>query len=113
MTPLESDPVLPGVAPFGLTARSFLAIDNPNVVISTWKRAEDGDGSIVRLTEVSGHAQTVHLTTPLLRLEKVQTCSLLEHCNNPIPLEDGDAVFEMQPFTIVTLRLVTSPEKKP
>lgn len=113
MTPLESDPVPASVAPFGDAAKSFLAIDNPNVVMSTWKRAEDGDGSIVRLTEVSGHPQTVRLSTPYLRLEKVQTCSLLEQCNNPVPLHDGTAVFEMQPFAIVTLRLVTIPETKP
>jgi hypothetical protein len=113
MTPLERDPVSASFAPFGDTTRSFLAIDNPDVVMSTWKRAEDGDGSIVRLTEISGRTQTVRLTTPHLRLEKVQTCSLLEECNDPVPMRDGTAVFEMKPFTIITLRLVTSPETKP
>jgi alpha-mannosidase len=113
MTPLESDPVPASFTPFGDTTMSFLAIDNPNVVMSTWKRAEDGDGSIVRLTEISGRTQAVHLATPHLLLDKVQTCSLLEECNDLVPVRDGSAVFEMKPFTIITLRLVTSPETKP
>lgn len=113
MTPLESDPVPANLMPSGDVKRSFLAIDNPDVVMSTWKRAEDGHGSIVRLTEIAGRTQTVHLSTPHLQLEQVQACSLLEDCKQLLPVRNGSVSFEMKPFAIVTLRLMTDPEGKP
>ena len=113
MTPLESDPVAASFTPAGDAERSFLTLDAPNVVMSTWKRAEDGLGSIVRLTETAGRTQTVHLSTPHLHLKEARTCSLLEDCTQVLPLRNGNVSFDIQPFAIVTLRLITEPEREP
>lgn len=111
MTPLESDAVPASPSPDGIHSASFLSINNANVVMSAWKRAEDGNGSIVRLTEIAGLAETVHLRTPHLVVEKAWRCSLLEECGEELPVVDGGVVMKLKPFEIVTLRLLTQPEK--
>ena len=112
MTPLESDVVSASLRPSPVHSASFLTLDNANVVLSTWKRAEDGNGSILRFTEIAGQPQTLHLSTPHLQLDKVWKCSLLEECTQELPVRDGGVAIEMKPFEILTLRLETQPEKQ-
>jgi alpha-mannosidase len=113
MTPLESDPIPASFAPSSQSSASFLIVDNPNVVLSTWKRAEDGDGSIVRLTEIAGQQETVQLRTPHLRLQRVQQCSLLEDCTGDLPIRNDSVAVQLKPFEILTLKLQTLPESRP
>lgn len=111
MTPLESDAVPASFSPDRIHSASFLSLDNPNVVISAWKRAEGGEGSILRLTEIAGLDGTLHLRAPHLIIEKAWRCSLLEECGEELPVVDGGVVMKLKPFEIVTLRLLTQPEK--
>ena len=111
MTPLESDTVAASVTPNSDFSASFLAVDNPDVVLSTWKRAEDGRGSVVRLTEIAGHTEGVHLNTRHMHLQRVQRCSLVEDCAGDLAVHDDGVAFDMKPFEILTLRLETRPEK--
>lgn len=113
MTPLESDAVAASPTPSPVDSASFLTLDNANVVLSTWKLAEDGHGSVLRLTEIAGRPEALHLSTPQLRLKRVWRCSLLEECTQELPVRDGGVAMEMKPFEILTLRLETQPEKRP
>lgn len=113
MTPLESDAVPASMTPDDIHGASFLSVGNANVVMSAWKRAEDGNGSILRLTEIEGSQEMVHLRTPHLVIEKAWRCSLLEDCAEELPVQDGSVVMKLKPFEIVTLRLQTQPEKMP
>jgi len=113
MTPLESDVVPASFTPSAVHSTSFLRLDNANVVLSTWKRAEDGHGSIVRLAEIAGSPETLHLSTPHLRIKKAWRCSLLEDCVEELPVGDGGVAITLKPFEILTLRLETQPEKTP
>jgi alpha-mannosidase len=45
-------------------ARSFLAVDGPNVALGALKPAEDGDGLILRLHESAGGRGPVTITPP-------------------------------------------------
>lgn len=90
-----------------------MSINNPNVVMSTWKRAEDEHGSVVRLIEIAGHQEVVQLDTPHLQIVKAWRCSLLEDCAEQLPVRNGSIVMKMNPFEIMTLRLETQPEKMP
>jgi hypothetical protein len=110
MTPLESDTVSASATPNSDSSASFLVVDNPDVV-STWKRAEDGRGSIVRLTEIAGRTEGVHINTPHLHLQRAQRCSLVEDCAGDLAVHDDGVAFDMKPFEILTLRLETRPEK--
>ena len=113
MTPLESDTVPASLAPSNVHSASFLTLDNANVVLSSWKHAEDGHGSIVRLTEIAGQPETLRMSTPHLQLQSVARCSLLEDCAEELPVRDGGVVMKLKPFEILTLRLETQPEKMP
>lgn len=113
MTPLESDAVPASLTPSAVHSGGFLALDNANVVLSTWKRAEDGHGSILRLTEIAGRTETLRLSTPHLQIESAWRCSLLEDNIQELTVRDGSLVTKMKPFEILTLRLETQPEKMP
>lgn len=113
MTPLESDPMPASLTPSTTHSASFLKLDNENVVLSTWKRAEDGHGSILRLTEIAGQPETLHMSTPHLHMEKVWQCTLLEECSTELPVREGSVAMKLKPFEILTLRLETQPEKMP
>jgi alpha-mannosidase len=58
--------VVPG-APAPAEPRSFASVDDPNLVLDTIKRAEDGDGIVLRLYECHGArgAATVRLDVPV------------------------------------------------
>ena len=113
MTPLESDPVSASFTPSPIVAASFLQLDNPNVVLSTWKRAESGDGSILRLTEIAGHSEAVRLSFPHLQLIRAQQCSLLELCERNLSTDNGSVTLELKPYEILTVHLETQPEETP
>ena len=53
--------------PLPAESASFLTIDNPAVMLVTWKMAEDGKGTVLRLQEIAGHRQdaTVQFTAPI------------------------------------------------
>ena len=90
----------PAVAP-------VVAVDQPNVVIETVKRAEDGNGIIVRLYEHHRSRRRVALTAafPIVHAER---CDLLEQplADESCLLEDNIVSFEITPYRIVTLRLI-------
>ena len=50
----------------GKKAAPALLIDNPSVVLSAWKKAEDGRGYILRLYETTGQEQSAVLSFPAL-----------------------------------------------
>jgi alpha-mannosidase len=89
---------------------SLLTVDAPNVVIETVKRAEDGNGIIVRLYESQRQRRRVTLRTAF-KVSAAARVNLLEE-----PFDDGSPVtahpegqavaFPIRPYEIVTLRLV-------
>ena len=109
LTPLESDPVnatfTPGLLPSDQA--SLLKVDNPNVALITWKMAEDGDGTIVRLEEVAGQAENAHLSSPYFGISEAWRCSGLEDNQSSVIPVDGGIQVSLRPFEIVTLRLRT------
>ncbi len=83
---------------------SFLNVDRPNVVIETVKRAEDGEGLVVRLYESQRRRGPVTLQTGF-ELEKVERTNLLETPRETLQTSGNRVTFEIKPFEIVTLRL--------
>jgi hypothetical protein len=109
LTPLESDQVNATLAPGPLPTEqaSLLKIDNPNVVLVTWKMAEDGDGSIVRLEEIAGQDSKAQLRSSFFAIDDAWRCSGLEDNQDKLALVDGGVQLSLRPFEIVTLRLRT------
>lgn len=96
---------------------SFLTVSDPDVLLSTWKPAEDGNGTILRFLNLDGTAHTVTVQTPLLQLEHVWQADAVERNQKPLPLEGTDGFqFTMPPHGIVTVRLLgrdVTPAPKP
>jgi alpha-mannosidase len=71
-TPLEPDQIrsqdkaLDLPRPLNGNEASFLTIDDPDLLLDTWKPAEDGKGTILRFIDLGGEPRTVTIHTPLL-----------------------------------------------
>jgi alpha-mannosidase len=84
---------------------SLIFAEQPNVVIETVKRAEDGNGIIVRLYESQRRRGTVTLTAGFA-LAEVWHTNLLEHNDEQLQTQGNQISFSLAPYEIVTLRLV-------
>ena len=85
----------------------FLEVEDPNVLLETWKPAEDGDGTVMRFLDFGGTERTVTVRIPNLRLDRVWQTDAVERGKAPLPVtSDGQFHFTMHPHEIVTLRVV-------
>ena len=83
----------------------LLAIDAPNMVIETVKRAEDGDGVIVRLYESQRQRGPVTLTTGY-PLKAAWRTSLLEDNGEALTVDGNSLQLNVRPYEIINLRLL-------
>jgi hypothetical protein len=88
----------------GPPSSSFLSVQPATVAVAAIKRAEDGQGLIVRLVETAGQRTEASLVAGFA-VGEVFACDLLE--NNLAPVRLDSLAFK--PFEIVTVRL-TLPE---
>jgi len=114
MTPLEVTQLTPSPLPTRLpvTATSFLSLSGADIAISTWKLAEDGNGSILRLQELAGKPGTVRISSDLLDIREAWQCSLLEENKSRLDAASGELQVPVRPFEVLTLRLVSGPKAK-
>jgi alpha-mannosidase len=111
LTPLERDDV-PGTqdsSSLPISEASLLEIENPGVTLLTWKRAEDSDGTILRLQDTAGVASNIKIHCPFLKFERAWLCNLLEDNQAEIKIQGGDLNVPIKPFQVLTLRLHTTP----
>ena len=87
------------------TVGSLVAVDAPNIVIETVKRAEDGNGVIVRLYESHRRRGEVTLTTGF-PLAAAWRTNLLEENQTELACADNQVRLTVKPYEIVTLRVV-------
>lgn len=111
MTPLESDHAGPGPFPHTLhdTSASLLHVTPDSVVVTTWKLAEDGEGSILRLEESAGRAEEVAVDSSHLKIRQAWLCNALEQKTKELALGADGVHLTIPAFGIVTLRLATQP----
>ena len=117
MTPLEADEVtrqdkalnLP--RPLNGKQDSFLKVDDPNLVLDTWKPAEDGKGTILRFLDLGGAARSVNVQTPLFHLQQAWQTDAVERNQKPLSLAGTNGFeFTIHPHEIVTVRIVAGDE---
>ncbi len=116
VTPLEKDDIqsqdkalnLP--RPLDGEQGSFLTVDDPDLLLDTWKPAEDGDGTILRFLDLGGAARTVTVSTPLLTIDRAVQTDAVERNERALEL-DGPHSFQflVRPHQIVTVRVVGAP----
>ena len=89
----------------------FLALDGLSLSLGSLKRAEDGDGLILRLHEPHGNRgrATLRFPMPLSRIERVNLLEELAESPAPVLADDRRAVhLDVRPFEVVSLRIVLS-----
>jgi len=111
MTPAEVDQItsqdkaLDSPRPLDAAQGSFVQVDQPNVVLVTWKMAEDGDGTILRFLEVGGQAKPVDVQIPRLDVKSAWSSDALERKQAALETSAHGFRFSVKPFQIVTVRL--------
>jgi len=90
--------------------QSFVSVDDADVLLDTWKPAENGNGTILRLIDLGGKARDVKVEIPLVALGKVALTDAVERDLKTIA-PDGPHRFTvtMGPHQIVTVRIVPVP----
>jgi alpha-mannosidase len=84
---------------------SFVDVDQPNVIIETVKKAEDGRGFIVRLYESQRKRGKFTLTT-IFPLTEAWRANILEEDRERLKVESRHAFYAIEPYQILTLRLI-------
>jgi alpha-mannosidase len=120
MTPLEDDQIrsqdkaLDLPRPLDGHAGQFLVLDDPDLLFDTWKPAEDGNGTILRLIDLGGATRKVTVTIPLLTLSQVYATDAVERNQQSLPLDGANRFqVDIRPHAIVTVRLVGQPALHP
>lgn len=88
-------------------AFSFFSADADNVMLTAVKRAEDGDGIILRLVETEGRKATTRITLPW-SIASAFDVNLIEDpvpSATPIAVESAALSLELGPFEIRTVKL--------
>jgi alpha-mannosidase len=88
-----------------INTTSLFSVSAPNVIIETIKRAEDGEGIIIRLYESQRKRGpvTVQCAFPL---KQAWETNLLEENQSTLSVDKCSLHLELKPFQIITLRLI-------
>ncbi len=98
---------LPAYAvPAGTPGRcdSFASVDAKNVILETVKRAEDGNGVVLRLYESENSRTEAVLHVPA-EFHAAYSTDLLENIEQPLALADGNVTLLLKPYEIKTVLL--------
>jgi alpha-mannosidase len=112
-TPMEQDQIrsqdkaLDLPRPLNGNQDSFLSIDDPDLLLDTWKPAEDGNGTILRFIDLGGEARNVSIHVPLFSIEKISSTDAVERDLKPIaPDSPHSFKIAVKPHQILTIRLI-------
>ena len=84
---------------------SFARVEHESLVLDTFKKAEDGNGYIVRLYESAGRGGNAVLHFAR-ELRSVTACDLMEQDESGVDFQKNDIVFETAPYCIHSFRVV-------
>jgi alpha-mannosidase len=85
--------------------QSLFSVSSPNTIIETIKRAEDGDGIIVRLYESQRKRGPVQLRAGFGVAAAWET-NLLEENESELGVENDTIQLDLKPYQIMTIRLM-------
>lgn len=117
-TPLErtlvkaQDQTYPARKSLPSSGSSFLDVDNPSVLLSAWKQAEDGGGTVMRFIELGGARAAVKVGGPLLKSASGQSCNAVEECERAFAGGADGLSFEMRPRQIFTLKVKAAESRR-
>jgi hypothetical protein len=84
----------------------FLEIWNPEVLLVACKRAEDGDGTVLRLWNTAAAPVEARVRLPDSKIERAWTATLAEEGTGTVVKQDGDSlIVPVPPHGCVTVRV--------
>jgi hypothetical protein len=87
------------------TSASLVQVDNPNVLLIGAKKAESGDGLILRLWEVEGRDTKVRLKLGHFTPRKASACNLVEEPTAKLRRREGSVFVPIRGFGLATVRV--------
>ena len=93
--------------PLPASGTSFLKTEGQDVALITWKQAEDGKGTILRLQETAGKPAETLLEWPRREIATAELCSGVEEPLHALPIENGGVQLSFEPFEVLTVRVET------
>jgi hypothetical protein len=87
---------------------SLVSIDAPNVVLLTWKKAEDGNGFIARLLETGGRKTDGRLRVSRIPIRQAFLATGVEENLRPLAATADAVPFSIDPFEVLTVRVVVA-----
>jgi hypothetical protein len=116
VTPLEVNEITPSdkavdrLEPLDGAVGSFLQADDPNLLLTAWKPAEDGNGTILRFLDLGGPERKAAVQIPFLNLNQAWRTNSVERNQEELPREGAhELTFTIHPHEIVTLRISGTP----
>ena len=85
--------------------RGFLETTGDDVALVTWKQAEDGNGSILRLREIGGKPASTVVHFPHSNISSAHLCSGVEDNQQNLPVADNSVKLSFRPFEVLTVRV--------
>ena len=95
--------------PLPPSGEGFLQTEGTGISLITWKAAEDGNGSILRLAETTGKPTPATIRLPHSQITAASLCSGVEDDERSLPVEDGAVHLSFNKFEVLTVRVVTQP----
>ena len=77
-----------------------------DVALITWKRAEDGNGSILRLQETSGTPADADIHFLKAGIKSAKLCSGVEANLKDLPVQGNAIHVSLKPFEVITVRVI-------
>ena len=85
---------------------SFAEIQDPDVLLDTWKPAEDQDGTILRFLDLGGATRSLTVSFPAFQLRTAWQTDAVERNRNQLAVKDGhEFSVTIHPHEIVTVRI--------
>lgn len=91
--------------PLPAEGTGFLEINSPNVALVTWKSAEDGKGTILRLQETAGQASDFTVQLPHTKIHSANLCNSVEDNLHDLDVAGNEIRLTIHPHEVLTVRL--------
>ncbi len=88
---------------------SFVSVENPNVVLTAVKKAEDSNALILRMYEWAGQSGNVKLHLPAGATSATITNLMEKSEGGPLPVSGDTLTAPIKPFQILTLQVNYTP----
>lgn len=92
--------------PLPPTGTGFLETNSDDIALISWKQAESGKGTILRLAETAGHDSQTTVRVPHSNIASAQLCSGVEKDEGGLPVTNDTVKLHFRPFEVLTVRLV-------